>query len=136
MKDLSPGPADSPASVPDDNTTLLEVLASYQAAGFRGDFSVADEGLVLCHTCRTLLDPNQVDEVSLRRLEGASDPADMLAVVAIGCPACDTDGILLLNYGPEASAEQATVLLALNDHRGRSHLPDAQTPDESDASAL
>jgi hypothetical protein len=50
----------------------------------------------------------------LRRLEGASDPADMLAVAAIACPACGTRGTLVLTYGPEATAGDDAVL---------SHLP-------------
>jgi hypothetical protein len=114
---------------------VLEVLASYAASGFAAEFSVDDNALVLCHSCRNRLDPSDLDEVSLRRLEGASDPADMLAVVALSCPRCNADGILLLNYGPEATAEQGQVLLALNDHRGEGDLPQSQTPDEADASS-
>lgn len=126
--------ADVERGVPDDNTTLLEVVASYERAGWTGDFSVDQESRVLCLTCRTASEPGTVDVASLRRLEGASDPSDMMAVVALRCPNCGTDGLLVLNYGPEASAEQAQVLVALPDHRGTGDLPDAQTPDEADAS--
>jgi hypothetical protein len=129
-------PADSQPPVPDDNTTMLEVLESYQRAGYRGDFSVDDDGLVLCHNCRTRTDPCNIDRVSLRRLEGASDPSDMMAVVALTCPSCRTDGTLVLNYGPEASAQQAHVLRTLGERRSDATLPDAQTPDEADASSL
>lgn len=128
--------SDAPQPATGDHTTMLEVLDSYQRAGYRGDFSVDDDALVLCHTCRTHSDPCDLDEVSLRRLEGASDPADMMAVVALNCPHCHTAGVLLLNYGPEATAQQAHVLRALGDRRGDASLPDAQTPDEADASSL
>ncbi len=54
---------------------------------------------------------------ALRRTEGASDPADMLAVVALCCPACDTRGTAVLNYGPEATVDDAEVLVGLEDER-------------------
>jgi hypothetical protein len=123
------------AQTPNDNTTLLEVLHSYEHAGYLGDFSVDDEANVLCHTCQNRANPADIQALSLRRLEGASDPSDMLAIVALSCPVCDTKGLLLVNYGPEASAEQARVLIALDDRRGQGSLPDAQTPDEAEASA-
>ena len=100
------------AQTPNDNTTLLEVLYSYEHAGYLGDFSVDDEANVLCHTCQNRANPADIQALSLRRLEGASDPSDMLAIVALSCPVCDTKGLLLVNYGPEASAEQARVLIA------------------------
>ena len=46
----------------------------------------------------------------LRRLEGASDPDDMLVLAAVVCPQCSTRGFLVLNYGPSASAEDAAIL--------------------------
>lgn len=55
----------------------------------------------------------QVD--SLYRVEGASDPDDMAAVVAVTCPRCSAKGALVLKYGPEASGADADVLLALPD---------------------
>jgi hypothetical protein len=53
----------------------------------------------------------------LHRLEGASDPADMLAIVGLRCPNCKTLGTVVLNYGPESPLEDADVLLALDDER-------------------
>ena len=52
---------------------------------------------------------------SLCRLEGASDPDDMAAVVALTCPNCQAKVVLVLKYGPDATAEEADVLLALPD---------------------
>jgi len=52
---------------------------------------------------------------SFCRLEGASDPGDMAAVAAITCPHCDAKDVLVLRYGPEASPEDADVLLGLPD---------------------
>jgi hypothetical protein len=50
---------------------------------------------------------------SLYRIEGASDPGDMAIVVAFTCPHCSSQDTMVLRYGPEASAEDADVLVAL-----------------------
>jgi hypothetical protein len=52
---------------------------------------------------------------SLARLEGASDPGDMAAVIALTCPHCDARDVLIVRYGPEASLADADVLVALPD---------------------
>ena len=44
-----------------------------------------------------------------RRLEGASDPDDMISVVAVTCPRCGTGGTLVLKYGPTAPENEAAV---------------------------
>ena len=51
-------------------------------------------------------------------MEGASDPADMLAVAAVICPVCNTSGTLVLGYGPEADADDADVLASLGEIDG------------------
>jgi hypothetical protein len=53
----------------------------------------------------------------LERLEGASDPDEMLAICAIECPKCGTRGTLVLTYGPESTDEDDQVLLRLTDTR-------------------
>jgi hypothetical protein len=39
----------------------------------------------------------------------------MTAVVAARCPHCDTGGVVVLGYGPSASAGDAAVLVRLPD---------------------
>ncbi len=126
--DAAPGGG---AAVPNDNTSLLEVLQAYEEAGYAGQFSVADDALVLCHTCRSRSEPESLAVVSMRRLEGASDPADMMVLAAIACPICATGGVLTLNYGPEATAEQAEVQAALRDRRGSGPLPADRAPSQA-----
>jgi hypothetical protein len=132
--DHSPEPADAAAVAalaPTDPTTLTEVLADYDAAGFTGAFDVTDTALVRCLTCMSESDPAVLDVLSLRRLEGASDPADMLSVLSLVCPSCESRGVLVSNYGPEASPQQAAVVQALRDERGAGELPGSQTPPEA-----
>ena len=60
---------------------------------------------------------------SVRRLEGASDPDDMVAIAAIVCPACATRGVLVLGFGPSSSLVDAETLQALRDGSHESDLP-------------
>ena len=66
-----------------------------------------------CLTCRQRVAPEDSEVRGMRRLEGASDPDDMLAVAALVCPACGAPGTVLLGYGPSATIDDATVLAAL-----------------------
>lgn len=115
----APKPEDAPAQEPDsyvqgEATTLIDVLHQLEASGFTGQFDERD-GCVRCLACRSASFPSLVTVRSLRRLEGASDPADALVVAAVVCPHCGAAGALILNYGPEATSGEAEVLLALPD---------------------
>lgn len=99
--------------MPSDNTTLLEVLEEFAAKGYGGSMWVAENGKLRCEGCPAEFDPSEVNVHELRRLEGASDPDDMLAVVAVECPACSMKGSVVLHYGPEASGEEMDALTHL-----------------------
>lgn len=115
---------------PSDNTTLSSVIADYASGGYAEQFSVTDEG-VRCAVCGTTSDPGEVELRSLRRLEGASDPADMAAVLALVCPACGAKGTTVVMFGPEASACEAELLQRVRDHRlGDDDLPAGAGPHE------
>lgn len=95
------------------DTPLLAVLAGLEAEGFVGQFVPLEAGAVRCATGGHAFSANSSVVERSRRLEGASDPADMLIVLGVRCPICATLGTLVLHYGPEASAEEADVLAAL-----------------------
>lgn len=101
-------PAPDPATA-GEAVTLLTLLEDLRRLGFGGQFSEID-GKVACLSCRTVSEPSRVEVCDLRRLEGASDPADMLAVLAMRCPRCASSGTLILNFGPEATEGEAVVL--------------------------
>jgi hypothetical protein len=94
-------------------STILEVLRAFDGAGFSGQFAARGGGAIECFTCHQLTPAGDADTRQLRRLEGASDPDDMLALAALVCPSCGTRGSLILNYGPSASSEDAAVLQLL-----------------------
>jgi hypothetical protein len=126
-------PTDVPVG-PNDHTTMVAVLDSYAEAGFTGEFEPREGPTVTCSACGVTSPAAAVTVVSMRRLEGASDPDDMVVVAAVRCPRCSTQGVLVLGYGPAASGLDADVLLALRDRRhesdGSGLLPDA-APDEA-----
>jgi hypothetical protein len=112
-EDMDPDPALE--GVAQDAMTLGEVLEAFEAEGFHGQFVARRDAIVECVTCKTKTPARDVaGDHRLRRLEGASDPADMLAVAALVCPSCGTQGTLVLNYGPEASQVDDEVLRSLD----------------------
>ncbi len=100
--------------------TLLDVLGTLTCDGFTGQFMASapegetQAGRVECLSCHTLFAADVAEVSELHRLEGASDPDDMLAVVALTCPHCATRGALTLNYGPTATIEDSAALLSLD----------------------
>jgi hypothetical protein len=108
-----PNPAGD--GVPNDNTTLLAVLDTFGRDGWNENMSVTEDGQVRCPRCRNESDPGSVTLDAMRRLEGASDPADMVAVLALTCPNCTAKGVVVANYGPEASEGDAILLNAVGD---------------------
>ena len=98
-----------------DAETLLDVLARFTQRGWSSQFTARADGIVECESCHHQMPAAEVPVLELRRLEGASDPDDMLAVVAVECPRCGLRGSLVLNYGPTATEEDTAVLLGLGD---------------------
>jgi hypothetical protein len=98
------------AGAPSDNTSLVAVLAGLRDSGYDAQFLVGDDGELCCTACEHRAEPEDVQLDELRRLEGASDPADMAAVLAARCPSCDARGTAVVRYGPEAEAGHATLL--------------------------
>jgi hypothetical protein len=105
------------AGAPSDNTSLVAVLAGLRQAGYEADLDVADDGRLCCRACDHRAVPDEVRLDELRRLEGASDPADMMAVLAVRCPSCGARGTAVVRYGPEAEPGHAELLRHLE--RGR-----------------
>lgn len=93
-----------------DARTLREALDLLQQRGFDQEMRAETDGKVQCLHCQVVSPAATLVPSELLRLEGASDPDDMLAVVALTCPACGARAALVLGYGPEASEEDSTVL--------------------------
>lgn len=111
----SDGPVE--AGVPTDATSLQAILAGFEEAGFTAQLAVRPGGLLFCSDCRGEHTPARTSVEALRRMEGASDPADELAVAALRCSGCGSRGTVVIPYGPEAGPDDVTVLQALTDDR-------------------
>jgi hypothetical protein len=106
-----------------DGSTITEVLEGYARGGFSSSFVVTRDSELECIDCGTVSIASDVSMSSLRRLEGESDPADMVAIVAITCPACEARGTVTLGFGPMATIEDSDVLTNLRDDRADSKAP-------------
>jgi hypothetical protein len=102
---------------PSDYTTLVEVLAEFVADGFVENFGVTRDGRVHCGECGNIEDPAGMGMHQWRRLEGASDPDDMVAVLGLECCECHARGTLVIKYGPGSTEEELAVLAAVEDDR-------------------
>jgi hypothetical protein len=99
--------------VPSDNTTLSSVLVGLEREGFEAQFVAADGGSLRCTACGVESPAGAYAVETIRRLEGASEPDEMMSVVAALCPNCGSRGTAVLGYGPGASPEDAAVSIAL-----------------------
>lgn len=97
------------------DVTLVEILGELSQAGYTGDFVVDGDGAVCCRVCGTCQRPESLQLDGQRRIEGASDPADMGIVLAVRCGSCSQKGSVVVRYGPEASEGEAELLTHLDD---------------------
>ena len=104
-----------PSGVPGD-VTLIQVLSELARSGYDHDVLVdQDDGWLTCAVCRARTTASDANVESLRRIEGASDPADMAAVLGMTCGSCGSRGTAIVRYGPEASPGEAVVLVAMEE---------------------
>ncbi len=105
------------AGTPTGASTLLEAIDHLRGKGFEGDLFITEAGMVRCGACHQDTSPENLDLRHLVRLEGASDPGDEAAVLALVCRCCGAQGTAVARYGPEASPQDAEVLRVVEDHR-------------------
>jgi len=104
--------SDRPTTYP-AGTSLAEVITDLESSGFDAQFDVDDEtGACTCASCGSTSSPSVITIHHARRVEGASDPAEMSNVLGLSCPACGQKGIVACRYGPEASTGEGLLLNA------------------------
>jgi hypothetical protein len=101
------------------DVSLVDVLASLEAEGYVAQFVPRTRGVIRCATGDHEFSASSATVDQSRRLEGVSDPADMVIVLSLHCPICDRAGTLVLHYGPEASAEESDALAAFEPRNPR-----------------
>jgi len=108
-------------------TELDAIIAAAEADGFFGVLSIPDEptddptraslDVLVCAACGEAASAGSFVRAWSRRLEGASDPADMMHVSALTCPHCGVGGVFISPFGPAASERESAVLQALPEPR-------------------
>lgn len=104
--------------------TLIHVLREAAADGYDASFqAVTDDepdtddtppGRATCSECGTTSEATAFDIEHFRRLEGASDAADMMLIAFAACPSCGAKGTVTLGYGPNAGRADDRFLAALD----------------------
>jgi hypothetical protein len=107
------GPPDAASSANPTDTTLRSVVDALTDQGYTGQFAARPGGRVECLVCRADAPAHRYHADEVTRLEGVSDPDDMVMVAPLRCRSCGALGTLVLGYGPEASEDDSDVLVAL-----------------------
>jgi hypothetical protein len=113
VKDSGDGGGRSDQTPAHGASTLTEVLQAAADNGYDATFDTVGGGRVRCGHCTTEMPVSTVHVEHIDRLEGASDPADMMLIASLRCPACDHGGTLTLGYGPIADGDDVQVLREL-----------------------
>lgn len=114
-----PATTDAPGiqvpGAPSDNVSQVSILEELAEEGYANDLRPEADGTLCCGACDTRSAPEGFTDIESRRMEGASDPADMTLVVAARCPNCGEGGVVVLGYGPSASEADAAVVVRIPD---------------------
>ncbi len=115
VPDYGVQPAGEPVEgAPSDNTSVTAVLRRMGEEGFPADFRPGSAAATLrCGNCDGEAEVATFTDLVEHRLEGASDPDDMVMVVAATCPNCGTGGKVVLGFGPNSSDTDADLVAAL-----------------------
>lgn len=113
-------------NVADVGPTILDALRAFERHGFTEQFMPSAAG-IKCLTCGDTFPAARVPMRGAHRVEGVSDPDDMVAIAALSCPGCGVGGTLVLKYGPMAPAKEQSVLHELRDERTEHPIPNGRS---------
>lgn len=99
---------------PSDNTTVTAELEELRRQGYDGDFVLREGPIACCRTCDHCVGPAALEVDVFRRLEGASEPDEMSAILALTCRECGSKGSIVIAFGPNASEREAELLQHLD----------------------
>lgn len=93
--------------------SLSEILTAADHHGADTNMSPTPDGMIRCSGCGTTSRPEDVTRDWVHRLEGTSDPDELLSASAIRCPRCGRTGVLVLPFGPLADEVEARIARTL-----------------------
>jgi hypothetical protein len=88
-------------------------MARLRGRGYLRDYSAVAGGRLRCGQCGTEIDAASVRIDEIVRFEGISDPGDESILFALAGP-CGHDGLYSAAYGPNATPEDAAVVVGLH----------------------
>ena len=101
---------------PSDSETVSAVLADWKGDGVGSSFRPGRaQASLRCATCDSERPAEEFEVIRQRRMEGASDPDDMVLLVGARCPVCHVSGAVVLGFGSEASDTDSDIVAALPD---------------------
>lgn len=113
---------DEPTKRPETSEpeTVTELLDHWGEQGTRASFRPGPEPATIhCPVCDSDRPGREFDVIEERRLEGESDPDDMVLAVAARCPVCHISGSIVLGFGTEASDTDSDIVLELSQQADR-----------------
>ena len=96
------------------DSSVTTVLDTFAAAGWAANHIVRPGAEMTCGNCSVATPASDLAAEAMHRLEGASDPDDMQAVIGLTCPACSTGGAIVIGFGPTASEPDSEFFAALD----------------------
>ncbi|HEY1097279.1 MAG TPA: hypothetical protein VGF99_00060 [Myxococcota bacterium] len=105
--------AKKPSSLDTSARTITQELRDLDRNGVTESFRVLPKSQLRCEHCGMAHAAKTMTLLDVRRLEGASDPTEMAAVLTLRCGHCQGEGSCVVSFGPMASAEDQDVMLAL-----------------------
>lgn len=101
-------------TAPSDNASVGGVLRHLGEQGFATSFVPGGQQAVLrCTNCDSETGIEHFTVHDERRMEGASDPDDMVMIAALECPSCSARGTIVLGFGPNASEVDADLIASM-----------------------
>lgn len=98
-----------------DHETMSAVLKDWADDGVTASFRPGDEpATIRCPVCETTSPAADFEVIHERRLEGASDPDDMVLGIAARCPVCHISGAIVLGFGSESSGADSDIVAVLS----------------------
>ena len=113
---VPPEPSEPIAGLARGASELGDVMERMAEHGYGADFTAERDGdaaVLRCPVCDATHAAASFRRAWTVRLEGASDPDDMLHVSALRCPKCGTGGAFVSPFGVNAGETDEAVLLAL-----------------------
>jgi len=96
---------------------VADSLRHLEKKGFEAQFIPREGAKLQCGECRYTMSPEEIRQLTLRRVDFETDPSQQALIAALECPQCHAKGTYAFSYGPQADANEAEILRILRGQR-------------------